>query len=83
MSVAEINIVTNCLGIVCPVRTAACTRGRTEHHTLTAQNLLWSVGCVCQGEFHADSTICKNFSANFIALIRQVSSNNLALTLIL
>lgn len=70
MSVAETNFVTHCLGTVCPAQTATFTRGRTELHTLTAQNLLWSVGGVCQGEFHADSTICKYFNSDFIVLLR-------------
>ena len=70
MSAAETNIVTYCLDTVCPVQTATYTRGRTEPGILTAQNLLWSVGSVYQGKFHADSTICKHFNANFIVLIR-------------
>jgi hypothetical protein len=68
--VAEITIVTYFLGTVCPVRTATYTRGRTELHTLTVQNMLWSVGSACLGEFHADSTICKYFNANFMVLTR-------------
>jgi hypothetical protein len=62
MSAAETNIVTNCLGTVCPVPTATYTRGRTELLTLTAQSLLWSVGHACPGELRADNTIFKFFN---------------------
>jgi hypothetical protein len=66
MSVAETSTVTHCLDTVCHVQTVPCTKGETELYTRTVPDQLWSVGNVCQGKYHADSTICKYFNANCV-----------------